>query len=171
MTTYVYIATSLDGYIADKNGKVTNWTSKEDQEFFSAIKSQHSLFVMGSGTFDPSYVKPADNTLKVILTKNPNKYAKHAVPGKIEFCNLRPQEFIQEYKHEYDECLLLGGSKIYKAFLDEDLVDEIYLTREPVELKEGTPLLSTQQLDLSTWKTKNQIRLNNNNSVLEHYIR
>lgn len=169
MKIILVAAMSQDGYIADMNGSVKAWTSVEDQAFFEDIMSKHSLMVMGSRTFDASPKKPIEGARRVVLTRQPEKYASLTVSGQLEFRTMSPTEFVSEH-NDYETCLLLGGGLVYEAFLDAGFVDEIYLTREPVKLKAGTPLLA-QTKTLATYKLPEPTitPLNSRGTLLYHY--
>jgi dihydrofolate reductase len=173
MKIIMVAAVSQDGYITKgTDPDVSKWTSTEDKEFFAKIKSKHRFFVMGSKTYDSGAVIAKPGTLKIILTKNPKKYASQQIDGQLEFENLSAQELNKIYGSKYKTCLLLGGGITYTEFLEANLVDEIYLTVEPLEFKSGTPLLAnTNTLSDFTDGIEPEITvLNNSNTVLKHYI-
>jgi dihydrofolate reductase len=173
MKIIMVAAVSQDDYITKgTNSDVTNWTSAEDKEFFAKIKSKHRIFVMGSKTYDSGAVIAKPEILKIVLTKNPNKYAHKEIAGQLEFKNLSAQEFKEKYDSSYKTCLLLGGGITYTEFLKADLVDEIYLTVEPVQHKSGTPLLTKGRAlhDFTDGIEAKITVLNNLNTVLKHYV-
>lgn len=163
---------SKDGFITKgSDSDVSKWTSAEDKDFFAKIKSEHNLFVMGSKTFDSGVVLPKLDTLKIVLTTKPEIYKNQDVPGQLEFYNLNPKEFVNSYKSKFSSCLLLGGSYTYTEFLDANLVDEIYLTIEPVEHGLGISLLNNGNIDKYTNNSDKEITiLNNTNTILKHYV-
>lgn len=122
---------------------VSAWTSKEDKDFFLKIKSEHSFYIMGSKTYESLNIKPQPGVLRIVMTRRPEKYDDSIVPGQIEFTDMSPLEIIAKYQTLYDACLLLGGGEIYEEFLKQNLVDEIYLTVEPIMHGSGTPLLAS----------------------------
>ncbi len=147
--------------VATVNGKITrgddpdiySWTSKEDADFFFSLLNQHNLVVMGSSTFEAArdkilrqaqdMVKPAKERLRVVLTRNPEKYANEALPGRIEFSSESPETLVERLeKQGYSTMLLVGGGKTNALFLKDSLVDELYLTIEPRLFGEGKPLIA-----------------------------
>ncbi len=169
MKIILVAAISEDGFIADSNGKVKTWTSKEDQKFFEDIKSRYTLMVMGSRTYNLSPKKPTAGVLRVVLTREPEVYKSQVIEGQLAFHNMSPTAFAAAYKN-YDACLLLGGGLVYEAFLDAGLVDEMYLTKEPAILGEGTPFLPNKSLNLSRWRSVSKKKLNEDGTTLTHYI-
>ena len=138
----MYAVISSDGFIADQKGNYSDWTSKHDKSYLSESIAKYPLHIMGSRTYDVVLPKPRANTLIIVMTKHPRKYAELSVTGKLEFCSLSPKQICTKYS-TYVKAALLGGSAIYSLFLQEDLVNAAYITREnSVTLKTGIPLLS-----------------------------
>lgn len=172
MKIIMVAAASKDSFITNgDNPDVSGWTSAEDKSFFSDIKSRHNLFVMGSKTFDSGAVLPKSGNLKIILTTNPNRYSDDEIPGQLEFKNYSTQEFKDKYGSKYTTCLLLGGGFTYTEFLEANLIDEIYLTIEPIILKSGTSLLTNgKKIHDYPFSEHNSTTLNSQGTVLHHYL-
>jgi len=173
MKYIVVAATSRDGYLTKgDDSEYTKWVSQEDKEHFATLRAHHNFFVMGSTTYDNSGVEPSEGTLRLVLTRNPEKYAEHTVPGQLEFSSMNPEEIKKHYKDRYDSCLVLGGSYIYTQFLASGLVDEIYLTIEPVTHGRGVPFIrdneSLQDI-VDDLPTPEVTQLNNTGTQLKHY--
>jgi len=146
----LYIATSLDGFIAKKDGSIDfldpHNNSKGDSvnstvddygynEFYSTIKT----IVMGNTTY-----KQVGNTKEFeeyyrgkpifVFSRNP--------PGKknnVTFVNEDVNEFAKKLE---GSTWLVGGASILNEFLKNNLVDEFIITIIPVLLGEGIPLFS-----------------------------
>ncbi|MDF2159123.1 dihydrofolate reductase family protein [Algoriphagus sp. CAU 1675] len=150
----VFIATSLDGYIADSKGGI-DWldTFPEINQVdtgYASFTADIDALVMGRSTFetvcgfdmDWPYQKPVF-VLSTTLTSLPEKYQDKAelVKGSLSE--------ILEYIHNRGFFrLYIDGGKTIQSFLKEDLIDELILTIIPVLLGGGTPLFSelTQSL-------------------------
>ncbi|OSY88301.1 diacylglycerol kinase [Tenacibaculum holothuriorum] len=161
----VFIATSLDGFIADKNGNI-DWLHEIPnpenidmgyQEFTSRIDA----LVMGRTTYETvlgfdiewPYQKPVF-VLSTTLSKVPEN-----LEGKVFLIKGTLTEVLaQIHKKGYNK-LYIDGGKVIQSFLKEDLIDEIILTRIPVLLGEGSPLFSSQPNKLNFECTKTQIYL------------
>ncbi|MDA3953691.1 MAG: dihydrofolate reductase family protein [Bacteroidales bacterium] len=162
MKNIVFIATSLDGYIADKNGGL-DWLDsipnpdKIEMGFDSLIKSIDA-FVMGRTTFeticnfdiDWPYSKPVF-VLSRTLEKIPEKYKDKAelIKGSIT-------EILKEINQRGYSKLYIDGGKTIQSFLKEDLIDELIITTIPVLLGGGTTLFSElpEELEFSHVETK-----------------
>lgn len=170
MKTIAVVAISKNGYITNGGDPdVAKWTSKEDKVFFKNLLDQHSLYVIGKNTYEAVKPQPSPDKLRIILTKNPEKYNSEVVKGQLEFYNLTPQEFVNKFS-KYDTCLVLGGSQVYNDFLGAQVVNELYLTIEPMHFKSGIPfLMENRQLEsLHLPEPEVQI-LNSAGTELRHY--
>ena len=173
MKIIMVAAVSKDEFLTNgDNSNVSGWTSAEDKEFFKTIKSKHHLYVMGSKTFDSGTVLPNSDTLKIVLTTTPERYSSQEVSGQIEFKHLTPKKFVTLYEPSNDTCLLLGGGYTYTQFLELNLVDEIYLTVEPLQFESGIPLLvngKKMTSFINYIKPKTSL-LNTSGTLLYHYV-
>jgi dihydrofolate reductase len=144
----VFIATSIDGYIADKDGGI-DWLhaipnpDKIDMGY-SAFIAQVDALVMGRKTFetvcnfgiDWPYQKPVfvlSNTLSTISEKFQGRAT--LVKGTIH-------EVLEQLYQKGFSKLYIDGGKTIQSFLQEDLIDEMVITIIPVLLGGGIPLFS-----------------------------
>lgn len=161
------------------NGKLTNgddpniykWTSKEDQNFFFSLISKSKLIVMGSGTYRAirAKLKVQSEKLRVVLTSLPGKYSSEQVPRMLEFSSETPEELVSRLEKKYNELLLVGGAKVYSSFMKAGLVDEIYLTIEPIVFENGKNLFADGDFDVDL-KLVSSKKLNKNGTILLKYI-
>jgi len=144
----VFIATSLDGYIADINGGL-DWLQSipnpemEDMGYAEFTKSIDAL-VMGRTTFETvlgfdvpwPYTKPVfvlSNTMSEIPETHKDK--AFLLKGTLQdiLSNIHAKGFNQLY---------IDGGTTISNFLKEDLIDEMILTRFPLLLGGGHALFS-----------------------------
>ena len=146
----VFIATSLDGYIAGKDGNLDwldaankNVPEDEDCGYNDFIESIDHL-VMGRNTFEQ------------VLSFGQWPYAEKSVivlsSKKIEIPDNLPETVswsAESPKKLYDRLLSLGARRLYidggitiQKFLEERLIDDITITLIPVFLGSGIPLFS-----------------------------
>lgn len=141
------------------NGKITkgddpniySWTSKEDAKLFFSLIKKHNLIVMGSKTYEAArnIIKLKKNKLRIVLTRNPEKYKNFARSGTLEFRNESPYDLISRIeKLGYKKMLLVGGSEVNTLFLKASLVDEVYVTIEPYIFGGGKDLILEEELDV-----------------------
>ena len=144
----VFIATSLDGYIADKNGGI-DWlysipNPNNDDMGYVEFNNGIDALVMGRTTFETvlgfdvewPYDKPVfvlSNKLKEIPESHKGK--AFSVKGTLTV--------ILDHIHEkgFYKLYIDGGTTI-RSFLKEDLIDEMVLTTIPILLGGGSSLFS-----------------------------
>lgn len=162
MLNTVYIATSLDGYISDKNGSV-DWLhcidNPEASDFgFADFMAQVDALIMGRNTFemvlsfdcDWPYSKPVF-VLSNTLTEVPKGYEDKVFLAKGELTTILNDIHQQGYHNLY-----IDGGITIQSFLKEDLIDQLIVTTVPVLLGGGTPLFTTlkQPLQFKLEKTE-----------------
>jgi len=145
MTLFIYIAQSLDGYIAGKNGELdwlNNIPNPVNSDFgFSAFMNEIDAIVMGRNTFEVvkgfnswPYTKPVF-VISSSLAELPPEFS-----GKAEIMDQQPKQIVDQlHKKGYNQLYIDGGSLI-QSFLAENLIDELIITSIPVLLGGGISL-------------------------------
>jgi len=158
----IFIATSLDGYIADRDGGL-DWLHaipNPDQidMGYTDFMSQIDALVMGRTTFetvcgfdiDWPYQKPVF-VLSHTLSGIPEAYKglAHLEQGRLR------EVLARIHKQGYGR-LYIDGGKVIQSFLQEDLIDELIITLIPTLLGGGSPLFSDlpQKLDFEFVESK-----------------
>lgn len=174
MTNYVYIATSLDGFIATDDGGL-DWLNKipnpEQSDYgYAEFINEIDAIVMGRNTFETVLsfgTWPYDKSLFVLsntLNSVPENIADKAEIVKGDLRDLVNQLNDRGYKNLY-----IDGGNTIQNFLEDDLIDELIITRIPILLGSGLPLFGqlTQQLKFNHKRTVTF----NEALVTSHYIR
>lgn len=164
-------AMSQDGFITNQQGSYAAWTSEEDKAFFTKTSACYKFGVKGINTHLASPLKPNSDRFRIVLTQNPDEVADQQIPGVLEFHKLSPQQFVEKFADQ-PNCLLLGGSRLFTDFLVAGLVNEAFLTIEPVKLHNGLPILR-DGLNIRDYfpKEKAEITpLNDRGTLLEHHL-
>ena len=144
----VFIATSIDGYIADKNGSI-DWLhtipNPDNIDMgYGEFTSQIDALVMGRTTFetvcgfdmDWPYQKP------VFVLSNSLKHIHKEYEGKAELVNGTLSEILKKINKKGCYRLYIDGGRTIQSFLKEDLIDEMTVTIIPYLLGEGIPLFT-----------------------------
>lgn len=155
----VFIATSVDGFIAREGGDV-EWLDdpayklpeNEDCGYRSFIETIDTL-VMGRHSFEKVLsfgTWPYENLPVVVLTSQDLQPPPH-LKDKVRVANEEPQELIAKLEATGSRHLYIDGGVTIQRFLRAGLIDEITLTRIPVLLGSGIPLFgpSVPELRLS----------------------
>jgi dihydrofolate reductase len=156
----LYIATSKDGFIADKNGGV-DWLPhpKNDHDLevvgYKNLMERIDTILMGSA----SYKQIIGFGDWAWLDKQTYVFTSKPLESKAPYIAIThnsPTQFISSLKNRKSEkdIWLLGGAKLAKSFAQQSLIDEIILTIVPQILGEGIPLgLNLDDFDLSHEKS------------------
>lgn len=171
----VFIARSLDGYIADKNGGLDWLNSIPNPDNidmgYGDFISQIDAIVMGRKTFetvcsfdcDWPYTKPVF-VLSRTLTSIPKEYKDKAalIEGSLS-------GIVEQLNQKGFNRLYIDGGTTIQGFLKEDLIDELIITTIPTLLGGGIPLFSELPKALSFEHVDSQVYLNE--LVQDHYRR
>ncbi len=148
MKVILYMATSIDGYIAKKNGD-SDWVSEEDSENFMKSIEDAGCIVVGRKTFEQFYndLYPVEGVTNIVLTNDETKEDKNKnvifVPS--------PQKALQVAEERgHVKVLLIGGGHVNGAFIEENLIDEVLLSVHPMFFGEGIKIFEhfEKQVDL-----------------------
>lgn len=171
---YVYIASSLDGYIAKQDGEI-NWLhdnpnpNNDDYGYADFIKNIDAL-VMGRNAYEK--VRSFDEwpyDKKVIVLSTILKEVPNDLIGKIEFFSGSPHEVMEHCHKNGLNNLYIDGAKVIQSFLRDDLIDELIVTRLPILLGKGIPLFSSMDSPL---KFKHQSTTVYDAALVKsHYVR
>jgi len=123
------VATDVNNGIS-LNGKIP-WNCPEDMVHFKNTTTNH-VCIMGRKTWDslPSKYKPLPNRINVVLTRN-QWSNENGFPdfifSSIDDC----VTYFSTNKKMYNgkKLFVIGGSEIYKQFLDNNLIYDIHATR------------------------------------------
>jgi len=175
MSNIVFIATSLDGYIADKDGGL-DWLQsipnpkKLDMGWADLIERIDAV-VMGRNTFDVvcnfdcdwPYSKP------VFVLSNSMKSIPEGYEGKAELIKGSLSAVIETIHQKGHKPLYIDGGVTVQNFLKEDLIDELIITVIPTLLGGGIPLFGELPKPMTFEHVKTEVFLNA--IVQNHYHR
>lgn len=133
-------AQTLDGFIARDSEQPANWSSREDKKSFAAATKDSGVVVMGRKTFD-TIGRPLPSRLNIVLTSTPDKFT--TVPDILEFTNVNPPGIIQSLrKRSFESVFVIGGAQTYTEFLRAQLLDELWITIEPLVFGQGISIFT-----------------------------
>lgn len=143
---YIYLAQSLDGFIADKDGGL-DWLEmipnpEQIDMGYTAFINKIDAIIMGRNTFEKvlSFRIDWPYSVPVLVVSRALKTLPEGYEGKVEIVSGTPMELIKLAKDRGYYKLYIDGGKTVQAFLKEDLIDEITITTMPIILGGGIPL-------------------------------
>lgn len=164
---YVFIAKSLDGFIADKDGGV-EWlhTTVENPEMkdtgYNSFMEKIDALVMGRNTFEVvrSFDIPWPYEKPVFVVSNSLKNIPEELKGKVEIVQGTPQEIVSVLNKKGFANLYIDGGLTVQNFLREDLIDELIVSTLPILLGAGIPLFGELPKPMLFQHVKSEVFLN-----------
>jgi dihydrofolate reductase len=159
MKVFLIAVISADGYIGPDNSHSSlEWNSGADKKHFRRLTKDAGVIVMGANTYR-TINHPLPGRRNIVYSR------KKIEQEGIETTQESPQDLVKRLEQEGHERLAVcGGQAIYDMFLHAGVVDELYLTIEPVIFGSGLPLTSAR-LNLELLQSENL----NPNTMLLHY--
>lgn len=142
----VFIATSLDGYIADKNGSI-DWLHSipnpdNDDMGYMEFTNGIDALVMGRITFETviGFDVPWPYNKPVFVLSNRLKEIPESYKDKAFLVKGTLTEVLKQIHRKGFGKLYIDGGTTISNFLKEDLIDEMVLTTIPILLGGGSRL-------------------------------
>ena len=138
MKTSVYIATSLDGFIARPDGEL-DWLGSPsgddgDDYGYKAFIDSVDVLVMGRNTFEKVLTFgnwPYDSKHVVVLSSR-SLQLPEAITEFVETMSCSPSELIDRLAARGARHLYIDGGNTIQRFLDAGLIQRLIITRTPV---------------------------------------
>jgi len=144
MGNYVFIAESLDGFIADSNGGI-DWLieleNPENTDYgYNEFIEKIDAIVMGRNSFEKvltfdqwPYTRPV-----FVLSSRPLQLPERL--NNVIWETGNPVELIERLNSKGYKNIYVDGGKTIQTFLQYDLIDEMIISRIPILLGSGIPL-------------------------------
>ena len=173
MSNIIYVAVSLDGFIARKDGSI-DWLmdipNPEGSDFgFGEFIKDIDAIVMGRNTFEKvlsfgqwTYDKPVF-VLSNVLYSVPSE-----LKGKAELLHGAVSDIVLNLNGRGYHNLYIDGGKTIQQFLENGIIDEMIITTIPVILGEGLPLFGKVPNDLWFEYVKTEVF---NNTLVKNYYK
>jgi len=158
----LFIAMSLDGYIADSNGNV-DWLKghgddNNNIDTYSEFVKDIDTILMGWNTYH-----------QIVTDLSPNKWVyedfttfvithkEHISSEKIRFVSTNPVDLIEKLKTENGKGIwICGGANIVQQLRNKDLIDCYYITVIPTLLGSGIRLFENVENQIELRLTDTQ---------------
>lgn len=153
-TAHVFIATSLDGFIARPDGGI-DWLLQRDNpdedHGYVGFMADKDAIVMGRGTYETvAHLQPWPYDVPVYVLSR--QLAAAPVPkaqqNNVTFLNLTPTELLAKLERENLQKIYVDGGQLVQSFLREGLVQDLVITTVPVLIGAGRPLFGAVPKDI-----------------------
>ena len=154
----VFIATSLDGFIATTDGSVDwlndfNATMAEDPEAgdggFGEFMASVDAMVMGRKTFESVRDMEGEpwpyGAIPVWVLTRTGVEVPERLAGKVKLTKGSPEEILKELAARGAKDVYVDGGETIRAFLSAGLLSRIIVSKIPTALGEGRPLFTEEQ--------------------------
>ncbi|MCC5968742.1 MAG: dihydrofolate reductase [Pararhodobacter sp.] len=152
---HVFIATSLDGFIAREDGDI-GWLVERDDPTedhgYDAFILDIDMIVMGRGTYDSMRdVRPWHYTRPVLVLSASltDEQLPDDLLGKVHFTNKSPQDTMAMLEAQGIRRVYVDGGRVIQSFLRAGLISDMVITRVPILLGQGRSLFGTLSSDIS----------------------
>jgi dihydrofolate reductase len=155
MKATVYIATSVDGFIARNNGGI-DWLpsgegtdSGEDYGYQEFIDSVDAL-VMGRNSYESamSFDSWPYGEKPVFVLSSQKIDIPDNIAKTFEFMCAPPREVVRRLSERGFQHLYIDGGKTIQGFLSEGLIQQLIITKVPILIGTGIPLFSSLPHDV-----------------------
>ena len=152
MKTTVYVGTSLDGFIARKDGNIdwlVKYQNKEVHDSYNEFIRRIDAMVIGRGTFEKVLSFPVwPYEKKVFVLSTSRKQIPGTLNEKATLVAMKPAALLNYLSDKGFSNIYVDGGKVIQSFLKEDLIDELIITRVPELIGTGIPLFGYLDNDL-----------------------
>lgn len=162
----VFIATSIDGYISDRNGNI-DWLhaipNPENNDMgYTEFINRIDALIMGRVTFETVLAFDIDwpYQIPVYVLSNTLKNVPKHLERSAFIVNGTLKNIVEQLHEKGLHRLYIDGGTTIKNFLKEDLIDELILTTMPILLGGGATLFDELPNELEFELSHSKIYLN-----------
>ncbi|MFC3059923.1 dihydrofolate reductase family protein [Paenirhodobacter populi] len=153
VTSHVFIATSLDGFIAREDGDI-GWLLERDDPAedhgYDAFIDDKDVVVMGRGTYESMRdVTPWPYTRPVVVLSATLKQAGQPTGPRVRFTDAAPSQVMQDLETEGVRRVYVDGGRVIQSFLRAGLIADMVITTVPVLLGQGRRLFDSLPGDIA----------------------
>jgi len=152
MKTIVFVGTSLDGFIARADGEfdwLSAFANDEAIRAYEELINRIDAIVIGRGTFEKVLSFPTwPYEKQVFVLSTSMTEAPESVKNKVTILSMDPGALLSYLSSIGYSTIYIDGGKVIQAFLKEDLVDELIISKAPIIIGSGIPLFGYLDHDL-----------------------
>lgn len=153
MKISAFVGTSLDGFIARKNGDFA-WLSRfaddEAVASYNEFMARIDAIVIGRGTFEEVLKFPAWPYQRPVFVLSRSMTATPVeAKGKAEILSMPPPEIVDHLSRKGLSRIYVDGGTVIQSFLKAGLMDELIIAKAPILIGNGIPLFGHGETDIS----------------------
>ena len=160
MKVSVYIATTLDGFIAREDGAL-DWLPGSDGNIDPALDGDDfgyqsfmdsvDTLIMGRNTFEfvHAFGEWPYGDKQVVVLSSTLTQLPDELPEAVTLKDQVPAALYNELKQNGSHHIYIDGGKTIQRFLLDGLVDEITITTVPILIGKGIPLFTGLNKDIN----------------------
>ncbi|MCO4863816.1 dihydrofolate reductase family protein [Cupriavidus sp. WGlv3] len=155
ITGHVFIATSLDGFIARPDGDI-GWLLERDDPAedhgYTAFIADKDAIVMGRGSYEKVVTMGEwayDRPVLVLSRQLVGKPVPEGLQGKVRFSDATPADAMAQLEAEGVRRVYVDGGQVVQSFLRDGLIADMVVTTVPVLIGAGRPLFGALRCDVS----------------------
>jgi dihydrofolate reductase len=164
MKTNVYIGVSLDGFIARTNGDLdwlTQFANDNAIQAYEEFMKSIDAIVIGKGTFEKILSFPSwPYEKKAFVLSTSLKQLPDSLKDKATLLSLKPKELLSYLSDMGFSSIYVDGGKVIQDFLNEDLIDDLIISKVPILIGNGIPLFGFLRADLQFKHIKTEVQSN-----------
>jgi len=135
----LFIASSLDGFIARTSGEI-DWLFNDMDYGYADFLSGIDTIIMGRRTYE-QVLSFGEYPYKDIQGFVFSRTQKEKRDENVTFIPDDPASFVEGLKCRTGKTIwLVGGSQVIKSIMSRDLIDEFVISVHPIILGDGIPL-------------------------------
>ena len=166
MRVVCFMAMSINGIVArNRNEDVSAWTSVEDHRFFLTKVREYDAIITGRKSLNPELTYMPT----YLLTHHPVAYNEYPNICCVSYTG---QDLLLHLKNKgHQHIALLGGPLTNSVFFADNLVDELYITIEPIIFGQGLHFNGNNGIGdyCTNWTLVDCQILNTQGTILLHY--
>jgi dihydrofolate reductase len=152
----VFIATSLDGFIARSGGEL-DWLDtasakvpKGEDCGYNRFMESIDILVMGRKTYEQilSFGNWSYGSKPVIVLSRNKIQIPNELTKTVSHSSESPKELYERLSQEGAKRLYIDGGVTIQRFLAEELIDDLTITVIPIILGDGIPLFGIAEKDI-----------------------
>lgn len=154
ITAHVFIAISLDGFIARHDGDIAWLLQRDDpteDHGYPAFIADKDVIVMGRGSYEKALTFdswPYDRPVVVLSKQLADTPVPEVLQGNVRFSNRAPKDEMEVLAQQNVRRVYVDGGQLVQSFLRDGLIADMVITTIPVLIGSGRPLFGALSRDI-----------------------